>query len=165
MKKTLATLIALLVFCIQSLPARSKTRASTTQPAASLATETFAGSYRTIPKTTIARNGPTIAPVKEYKDLHSLLITLPGDQEMRTKYPTLKKGLKKGWAANRVPDEIRNIRIRSCWIVSAKHEGAKGGDHDFHVILSNSPTTFSEVMNAESVCPTKDAHRPRPSVG
>jgi hypothetical protein len=126
-----------LVFCVQAL-------------CASLGTETFAGDYRAIPKTSIARNGTKIASVKEYKDLHSLLITLPQDATIRSKYPGLRKGVKKpNWPAQREPEEIRNVRIKSCWIVSAKHEGGPDGDHDFHVVVSNSPTNFSEVMNAE----------------
>jgi hypothetical protein len=42
-------------FCVQYLPA------------ASLATERFAGDYRAIPKTSIARNGTKTASVKQYK--------------------------------------------------------------------------------------------------
>ncbi|MEY2564970.1 MAG: hypothetical protein QOH88_3163 [Verrucomicrobiota bacterium] len=151
MKRTLLALsIVLFVGCIPSIIATTKTkRATTTQPSASLATERFAGTYRAIPKTSIARNGTTVVSVKEYKDLHSLLATLRKDAAMRTKYPGLRQGLRKGWPAQREPEEIRNVRIKSCWIVSAKHEGGATGDRDFHVIVSNSPTDFSEVMNAE----------------
>src|SRR5206468_213906 len=91
-------------FCVQYLPA------------ASLATERFAGDYRAIPKTSIARNGTKIASVKQYKDLHSLLVALPKDATMRSKYPGLRRGVKKpNWPSQREPEEIRNVRIKSCW--------------------------------------------------
>ena len=99
--------------------------------------------------TSIARNGTKVTSIQEYKDVHSLLITLTKDAAMRSKYPGLKKGLQKGWPVAREPEEIRNVRIKNCWIVSAKHEGGATGDKDFHVIVSNSPTNFTEVMNAE----------------
>src|SRR6266550_6638206 len=82
-------------FCVQYLPA------------ASLATERFAGDYRAIPKTSIARNGTKIASVKQYKDLHSLLVALPKDATMRSKYPGLRRGVKKpNWPSQREPEEI-----------------------------------------------------------
>jgi hypothetical protein len=153
MKRNVSTVIVTLAvaFSAQLLPARSTTisRANTNQSKAFLATETFDGDYREIPKTSIARDGTKIASVKSYKDLHSLLVTLPPDEAMRSKYPGLRKSVKKpNWPAQREPEEIRNVRIKSCWIVSAKHEGGDG-DRDFHVVVSNSPTNFSEVMNAE----------------
>lgn len=139
-KRILSPLVAALtvIFCVQPLLA------------APLATERFAGTYRAIPKTTIAGNAATIVPVKEYASLHALLVTLPSDAAMRSKHPGLRKGVKKpNWPAQREPEEIRNVRIKSCWIVSAKHEGGATGDRDFHVIVSSSPTNFGEVMNAE----------------
>jgi hypothetical protein len=142
--------MALSVACIPQIVAKTQTKRSTTaKSSTSLATERFAGTYRATPKTSLARNGSTVAPVTQYKDLHALLATLPTDAAMRTKYPGLKKGLRKGWPDFREPEEIRNVRIKSCWIVSAKHEGGATGDRDFHVIVSNSPTDFSQVMNAE----------------
>jgi hypothetical protein len=158
MKRITSTLVLAFAigFCIQSVRARStrhspqKTHpAPTTQTFDSAATETFAGSYRSGPKTSIARNGTSVAQVTTYNNLHSLLVTLPKDTAMRNKYPALQKGLMKGWPAVRELEEIRNVRIKSCWLVSAKHEGDPKGDHDFHVIVSNSPTDFTEVMNAE----------------
>jgi hypothetical protein len=152
MKRVSVILFAVfLAFCSGSLLARtSKTkRATAPQPSASLATERFAGTYRATPKTSLAHNGANVASVKQYNDLHSLLATLPTDAAMRAKYPGLKKGLHKGWPDQREPEEIRNVRVKSCWIVSAKHEGGASGDRDFHVILSQSPTDFHEVMNAE----------------
>jgi len=151
MKRALIALgIVLSVACLPSVIAKTKTkRATTTKPSTSLATERFGGTYRATPKTSLARNGSAVASVKQYKDLHSLLATLPTDAAMRAKYPGLKKGLHKGWPDFREPEEIRNVRIKSCCIVSAKHEGGAKGDRDFHVILSNSPTDFHEVMNAE----------------
>jgi hypothetical protein len=140
MKRIVSPLVfaSIVVFCVPCLTA------------ASLATERFAGTYRANPKTSIARNGAAIVSVKEYKDLQALLVTLPKDAAMRSKYPGLRKGVKKpNWPAQREPEELRNVRIKSCWIVSAKHEGGADGDRDFHVVLSNSPTSFSEVMNAE----------------
>jgi len=140
MKGIVAPLAVVLAvgFCVQYLPA------------ASLATERFAGDYRAVPKTSIARIGTKTASVKQYKDLHSLLVALPKDATMRSKYPGLRRGVKKpNWPSQREPEEIRNVRIKSCWIVSAKHEGGAKGDRDFHVIVSNSPTNSSEVMNAE----------------
>src|SRR5947209_2944322 len=115
-------------FCVQSLPAVSP------------ATESFAGKYRKIPKTTIARNGTKIVSVEEYKDLHSLLVTLAADTAIRNKYSGLRRGVKKNWPAKREPEENRNVRIKSCWVLSAKHEkrqlskGVWKGDNDFHVI-------------------------------
>jgi hypothetical protein len=55
MKGIVAPLAVVLAvgFCVQYLPA------------ASLATERFAGDYRAIPKTTIARNGTKTASVKQ----------------------------------------------------------------------------------------------------
>lgn len=140
-KKGISTFVFALavVLCVQSLLAQT----------ANLATERFAGDYRAIPKTTIARNGATIVSVKQYNNLHSLLVTLPDDAAIRSKYPGLRKSIKKNWPPHREPEEIRNVRIKSCWIVSAKHEGGADGDRDFHVIVSNSPTNFGEVMNAE----------------
>jgi hypothetical protein len=164
MKKIVSTLVLALViaFFVHSVRARStqhsppKTHlAPTTQTVDSAATETFAGSYRAGPKTSIARNGTTVASVTTYIDLHSLLVTLPKDTAMRNKYPALQKGLMNGWPTVREPEEVRNVRIKSCWLVSAKHEGDPKGDHDFHVIVSNSPSDFTEVMNAEiSALPT-----------
>ena len=113
-----------------------------------LTAENFAGKYRKGPKTSIARKGTKIVWIKQSKDLHSLLITLPKDAAFRAQYPALRKGIKK-WPATREPEETRNVRIKSCWIVSAKHEGAEGGDRDFHVVISQSPTNFHEVMNVE----------------
>src|SRR5262245_7419098 len=111
-KTVLAALVIVIATLSWPLSAQSKT---------SLALERFAGSYRAIPKTTIARNGNTIVPVKQYNNLHSLLVTLPDDAAMRIKYPGLRKGVKKpNWPTQREPEEIRNIRIKSCWIVSAK---------------------------------------------
>jgi len=153
MKRALIALgLALSIACVPSIIAKTKTRRATTKKtptSTSLATERFAGTYRATPKTSLARNASAVASVKQYKDLHALLVTLPTDAAIRAKYPGLKKGLRKGWPDFREPEEIRNVRIKSCWIVSAKHEGGATGDRDFHVILSQSPTDFSEVMNAE----------------
>ena len=155
-------LFVALISSIQSLSARSiahHTRStkhpagSTAQSNGSAATEPFAGAYRAVPKTSIARNGTTLAPVTDYSDLHSLLVTLPKDAAVRSKYPGLRKGVQPG-PTQREPEEIKNVRIKSCWLASAKHErqlvnGVSKGDNDFHVIVTNSPTDFSEVMNAE----------------
>jgi hypothetical protein len=159
MKFTLLTLsIVLSIACIPVIAATEKNKhATTANSSTSLATERFAGSYRATPKTNLARKGSTLASVKQYKDLHSLLVTLSSDAAMRAKYPGLRKGLHKGWPDFREPEEIHNVRIKSCWIVSAKHEGGAHGDGDFHVIVSNSPNDFTEVMNAEvSALPKKE---------
>jgi hypothetical protein len=129
--------------CLHSIPAEAKPKTIE-----QLTAENFAGKYRKGPKTSIARKGVKIVWIKQYKDLHSLLITLPKDDAFRTQYPALRKGVKK-WPPTREPEETRNVRIKSCWIVSAKHEGAQGGDRDFHVMISQSPTSFHEVMNVE----------------
>src|ERR1700730_7899758 len=150
------------VLSIQPLSARSTAHhphstkhpaSSNAQSKGSAAPEPFAGTYRAGPKTSIARNGTTIASVTEYNDLHSLLITLPKDAAMRNKYPGLRKGVQPG-PTQREPEEIQNVRIKRCWLCSTKHErqlvnGVSKGDNDFHVIVTNSPTDFSEVMNAE----------------
>ena len=105
----------------------------------------FAGTYRGTVKTALARP----APVREYPDLASLLQSLPNDASMRNKYPALRKGVKK-WPPQREPEELLNVRVKSCWICAVKYEHGAKGDNDFHLILSNSPTKpFSTVMNME----------------
>jgi hypothetical protein len=119
-----------------------------TQSIPALTAEKFLGKYRKGPKTSIARNGAVVAPPKSYANLHTLLVSLPKDSAMRAKYPALRQHVAK-WPKTRLPEETRNVQIRSCWIVSAKHEAGADGDRDFHVVISNSPTNFKEVMNAE----------------
>jgi hypothetical protein len=144
-KRAFIAVLAVLgvAICLQPHAAEAKSKTID-----ELTAEKFEGKYRKTPKTSIARKGRKILSVKQYKDLRSLLASLPADAAFRTKYPGLRRGVKK-WPDTREPEEMVNVRIKSCWIVSAKHEGSSGGDHDFHVVISNSPTNFKEVMNVE----------------
>jgi hypothetical protein len=73
----------------------------------------FTGVYRASAKTSIARTDHTVAPISEYKNLPSLLATLPKDTAMRSKYPFLKPLHHKA-PGTRVPEEQRNVRIKVC---------------------------------------------------
>ena len=57
---------------------------------------------------------------------------------MRSKYPALQKGVK-NWPKQREPEEMVNIKIKSCWIRAVKYEHGATGDNDFHLVLSSSP--------------------------
>src|SRR5207248_2179674 len=73
--------------------------------------QVFAGHYRAPVKTSIAKPP---AGVKKHPSLVSLLQSLPKDSAMRSKYPALRKGVKK-WPSQREPEELINVRVNSCW--------------------------------------------------
>jgi hypothetical protein len=110
--------------------------------------ESFQGSYREKPKTSIVRNINTgyISRVRKYDDLLKLLIFLPKDVEMRTKYPDLK--INGGDPEKRKTEELFNVEVE-CWVIAVKYEGGEG-DRDFHVIVGDNPdTAVATYLNVE----------------
>lgn len=74
---------------------------------------------------------------------------------MRTKYPALKPH-KKAAPAQRVAEELRNVRIKDCWILVVKYEkskvrnGKRTGDNDFHLVIGSAPSkTAGQRMDME----------------
>ncbi len=111
--------------------------------------ETFKGSYRAKPKTSIVRSLATdhISRAHNFKNLNDLLIFLPKDIEMRDKYEDLR--MKKGDPETRKHEELFNVQV-VCWVHAAKYEGGSHGDRDFHVIVGNdSDITTATFMNVE----------------
>ena len=81
--------------------------------------DNFSGTARKAAKLSISA-----APTKTYKDVQSLINTLPSHQEMvNLRIPT-------GATSGRVPQEERNVRIK-CFLYAASREN----DNDFHLIL------------------------------
>lgn len=110
--------------------------------------ESFQGSYREKPKTSIVRSKTTnnISRVRKYDDLGELLIFLPKDLEMRKKYPDLK--INGGDPEKRKTEELFNVEVE-CWVIAVKYEGGEG-DRDFHVIVGDDPdTALATYLNVE----------------
>lgn len=110
--------------------------------------ESFQGSYREKPKTSIVRSKTTnnISRVRKYDDLGELLIFLPKDLEMRKKYPDLK--INSGDPEKRKPEELFNVEVE-CWVIAVKYEGGEG-DRDFHVIVGDDQdTALATYLNVE----------------
>ena len=74
---------------------------------------------------------------------------------MRAKHPALKPAHHTA-PGERFPEELRNVRIKDCWILVVKYEkshiqnGKRSGDNDFHLVVGSSPTpTVGQRMNME----------------
>jgi hypothetical protein len=99
--------------------------------------EPFAGHDRTKAKEIVAK-GPT----KIYKDLKTLLKSLPTDQAMVNHNPPISTSPNSG----RVKEENKNVTVAACWVHAVRHET----DNDFHVILGSAKSAGASVfMNAE----------------
>ena len=110
--------------------------------------ESFQGSYREKPKTSIVRSLSTgnISRVRKYDNLGELFMFLPKDVEMRNKYPDLR--INGGDPEKRKTEELFNAEVE-CWVVAVKYEGGEG-DRDFHVIVGDSPdTALATYLNVE----------------
>lgn len=100
-----------------------------------IVSEPFKGHDRALAKETVAKGAP-----KGYKDLKTLLKSLPTDQVMLNLKPRLTV------RSARLKQEDKNVTVTACWIYAVKHEK----DNDFHVILGSARTAgASDFMNAE----------------
>jgi hypothetical protein len=124
--------------------------------------ESFQGSYREKPKTSIVRSATTgnISRVHKYGNLGDLLVFLPDDIEMRNKYPDLR--IHGGDPEKRKTEELFNVEL-VCWVHAVKYEGGKG-DRDFHVIVGDTPDVETATfMNVEvSGLPPNDSNNYKP---
>jgi hypothetical protein len=110
--------------------------------------ESFKGSYRKKPKTSIVRNKTTkeISTPLSYSTLGDLLGSLTPDVKMRKKYPDLK--IHAGDPEKRKSEELFNVEV-NCWIHAVKYEGGNG-DRDFHVIVGDDPDVeVATFLNVE----------------
>jgi hypothetical protein len=101
--------------------------------------EIFHASYRAQAKTSFAR-----ATLERFADIEDLFGPLPSDNQMANDYPELLK--RKDNLSPRIPLEKRNVKV-AAWIYWVVPEG----DHDFHVIIGNTPqlTSATVFMNSE----------------
>jgi hypothetical protein len=91
--------------------------------------DTFGGTKRRAAKLSISA-----APTKTYKDVRTLIGTLPAHEEMVALHiPT-------GATSGRVPVEERNARVKA-FIYAASRED----DNDFHLIIGRAPTVHPQV--------------------
>lgn len=95
---------------------------------------TFKGTDRKVPKTTIV----TDAPVKTFDTVAAVLATLVPDAEMKA-----SSGLTPS-SATRVPAEKRNVKV-----TGFIHAFKKESDNDYHVILGDGPDAEPAFMNVE----------------
>jgi hypothetical protein len=108
----------------------------------------FEGHFRRPVKTSLARQKGKIVPTKTFPDLGALLDSLVPDATMRSDHKlkvrtvAQKKAQQKGATGplTRFPEELRNVKV-TAWMCAVKYESDKGGDNDFHVILSSAPNT------------------------
>lgn len=90
--------------------------------------DNFTGTARKAAKLSISA-----APTRAYKDVRSLINTLPSHQEM------VKLHISTGATSGRVPQEERNVRVK-CFLYAASREN----DNDFHLILGRDPAAQPE---------------------
>ncbi|MET0624869.1 MAG: hypothetical protein ABW250_18115 [Pyrinomonadaceae bacterium] len=105
--------------------------------------DTFGGTARKAAKLSLSA-----APVKAYKDVRTLVNTLPSHDSMAA----LK--IPKGAGSGRVAQEERNVRVKTFLYAASRED-----DNDFHLILGRSPEASPEVyMTMElSGLPAKNA--------
>lgn len=105
--------------------------------------DTFGGTSRKAAKTSLSA-----APVRTYKDVRTLINTLPSHDSMAA----LK--IPKGATSGRVAQEERNVRLKTFLYAASRED-----DNDFHLILGRAPEASPEVyMTMElSGLPPKNA--------
>jgi hypothetical protein len=91
--------------------------------------DTFGGTSRRAAKTSLSA-----APVRTYKDVRTLINTLPSHDEMAA----LK--IPKGATSGRVAQEERNVRLKTFLYAASRED-----DNDFHLILGRAPGASPEV--------------------
>lgn len=91
--------------------------------------DTFGGTSRKAAKTSLSA-----APVRTYKDVRTLINTLPPHDSMAA----LK--IPKGATSGRVAQEERNVRLKTFLYAASRED-----DNDFHLILGRAPDATPEV--------------------
>lgn len=91
--------------------------------------DTFGGTARKAAKTSLSA-----APVRTYKDVRTLIRTLPSHDSMAA----LK--IPKGATSGRVAQEERNVRLKTFLYAASRED-----DNDFHLILGRAPEASPEV--------------------
>lgn len=104
--------------------------AALAKPEAALS-DNFAGTARKAAKLSISS-----APVQTYKDLKTLVSSLPAHEDMKNHVPKIKTTS----TSDRVAEEKRNIRIK-VFLYAASRED----DNDFHLILGRDPKSSPEL--------------------
>jgi hypothetical protein len=94
-------------------------------------TSVFKGHARANAKTTVAH-----AKLEKFRDLDSLLKTIPSDETMLSYEPRITRD------TPRVSEELRNVAV-CAWIVATKRED----DNDYHIMISNEDRSI--IFNAE----------------
>jgi hypothetical protein len=89
--------------------------------------DSFRGTARRAAKISIAD-----APVEPFGDLPALLASLPPDQQMTSRQPSISEGSR----SNRVAEEKRNVRVRAFLYAASRED-----DNDFHLIVGSAPGT------------------------
>ena len=110
--------------------------------------DNFAGTARKAAKLSIS-----VAPTKTYKDVRTLVNTLPTHQAM------VALGISTGATSGRVAVEERNVRVK-CFLYAASRED----DNDFHLILGRDPSAQPELymtMELSGLPPQSAASFPR----
>jgi hypothetical protein len=125
----------------ESKQAAEKTTAKSSRKAADR--DTFGGTARKAAKTSLSA-----APTRTYKDVRTLIRTLPSHDSMAA----LK--IPKGATSGRVAQEERNVRLKTFLYAASRED-----DNDFHLILGRAPDATPEVyMTMElSGLPPRDA--------
>jgi hypothetical protein len=109
--------------------------------------DNFKGKARKAAKISIAD-----APIRKYKEVRTLIKSLPKDDDMKNHQPPIKTTQ----SSNRVEEEKRNIRVKAFLYAASKED-----DNDFHLILGRDPNLTPEIyMNMElsGLPPTTSPH-------
>jgi hypothetical protein len=97
----------------------------------SAASDTFAGTARKAAKLSISN-----APIKTFRDLKTLVNSLPPHEDMKNHNPPIQTTS----TSNRVAEEQRNVRIK-LFLYAASREA----DNDFHLILGRDPHKTPDI--------------------
>ena len=137
-----------LPFGVLAAAAKKSSKKTSKKPSKKGGGDNFTGTARKAAKLSISA-----APTKTYKDVRSLINTLPSHEEM------VALGISKGANSGRVPVEERNVRIK-CFLYAASREN----DNDFHLILGRNPSLQPErymTMELSGLPPASAASFPR----
>ena len=93
--------------------------------------DNFQGTARKAAKLSIST-----APTESFKDLSTLIKSLPADKTMASLHPPIKTTA----TSNRVSKEKRNVRVKA-FLYAASHED----DNDFHLIVGRDPAKTPET--------------------